>query len=161
MEAAAGNRRPLAVFAVIAGVELPGGRSDPGRRAIVPRIDAGVPAGEYGGPTMKTAGRVQRHGFEAVVVALALAAQVEVWVGPVLAPRGALAVIVVLWMLALLLRHCERLDCSVAAAAAAAAQWPALALAMWLLTEAARLQLAHYCRSERAAVPQQAPCCLQ
>jgi signal transduction histidine kinase len=105
METGAGNRRPMAVFAVVAEVELPGGRSDQGRSAIVPRIDASAPAGEYGGPTMKTAGRVQRHGFEAVVVALALAAQVEVWVGPVLAPREALAVVVVLWTLALLMRR--------------------------------------------------------
>jgi signal transduction histidine kinase len=54
---------------------------------------------------MKTAGRLQRHAFDAAVVALALAAQIEVWAGPVRAPRGALAAIVVLWTLALLLRR--------------------------------------------------------
>src|SRR5215211_7200585 len=59
----------------------------------------------YGGSTMNTAGRLQRHAFDAAVVALALGAQIEVWTGSVHAPRGALAALVVLWTLGLLLRR--------------------------------------------------------
>jgi signal transduction histidine kinase len=54
---------------------------------------------------MNTAGRLQRHAFDAAVVALALGAQIEVWTGSVHAPRGALAALVVLWTLGLLLRR--------------------------------------------------------
>jgi signal transduction histidine kinase len=95
----------VAVFALIAEVDPRTGDSDPGRSDIVLWIDASGPAGGYGGLAMNTAGRFQRHGFDAAVVALALVAEIQVWMGPVLAPPGALAVMVVLWALALLLRR--------------------------------------------------------
>ncbi len=105
MERGARNRRPVAVIGLIAEVDSRTGQSDPGRSGIVLRTDASGPGGGYGEPTMKTVGRLQRHGFDAAVVALALVAGIEVWVGPVRAPRAALAVMVMLWTLALLLRR--------------------------------------------------------
>jgi signal transduction histidine kinase len=105
MEAGTRNRRPLAPFALGAEMDSRAGHSDPGRSAIVLAIDASEPPAGYGGWTMRIAGRLQRHAFDAAVVALALVAQIEVWAGPVLAPRGVLAAIVVLWTLALLLRR--------------------------------------------------------
>jgi len=105
MEAGARNRRPLAAFELVAEADSRAGHSDPGLSRIGLKIDANVPPAGYGGSTMKTAGRLQRHAFDAVVVALALGAQIEIWAGPVLAPRGALAAIVVLWTLALLSRR--------------------------------------------------------
>jgi signal transduction histidine kinase len=105
MEAGTRNRRPAAVFALVAEIDSRAGHSDPGLSRIVLTIDASGPATGYGGSTMKTAGRLQRHAFDAAVVALALVAQIEVWARPVLAPRGALSAIVVLWTVALLLRR--------------------------------------------------------
>jgi hypothetical protein len=73
-------------------------------RGIVVTIDAGEVAGGYGGSTMKLAGRVQRHAFDAAVVALALVAQIEIWATPMPAPREALVPIMLLATLPLLLR---------------------------------------------------------
>ena len=95
----------MAVFTLSAEMDSRAGDSDPGRSAIVLAIDASGPAAGYGGATMNIAGRLQRHAFDAAVVALALGAQIEVWAGSVHAPRGALAAIVVLWTPALLLRR--------------------------------------------------------
>ena len=54
---------------------------------------------------MKIAGRIQRHAFDAAVVALALVAQIEVLTTPMPAPRAALVPIVLLATLPLLARR--------------------------------------------------------
>jgi signal transduction histidine kinase len=92
------------VFAVVAEVDSRAFLSDPGLRGIVVTIDAGEVAGGYGGSTMKPAGRLQRHAFDAAVVALALVAQIEIWATPMPAPREALVPIMLLATLPLLLR---------------------------------------------------------
>jgi signal transduction histidine kinase len=92
------------VFAVVAEADPAAFLSDLGLRGIVVTIDAGERAGGYGGPTMKLAGRVQRHAFDAAVVALALVAQIEIWSTPMPVPREALAPIMLLATLPLLLR---------------------------------------------------------
>ena len=68
------------------------------------QIDAAEPPAVYG-ERVRARALFDRHGVDALIVALAAAAQVEVWLDPALTPRVATAPLALLWTLPLLYRR--------------------------------------------------------
>ena len=86
-----GSRRPATDSRSAPRLIREPARSDPGRSAIVVTIDAKRGAAGYVRTMRAAALLAKRHAFDAIVVALAVLGQLEVWLGSAREPRLAVA----------------------------------------------------------------------